>query len=482
MKKLCIGSYLKILFSAKIAKNEEELFKSLVGPLFDSEFDYDSDKSTIGKYKKGAAISGNLTIAASAGNVDSLSICYSEDLVKKLSPLKQQSLILAIKDLLTSETTLHDTVPIGDDTQYTKYSILSSNTFSLSAILANVTMYCLKTPNEATPEIDNIYLNTFDLRRNEIHLDDNPLRVNTVLPFTARQDTFSKTFFEVTHPGALLTPNQSTIKIYALQFQNKEFSFRDINSFINQNIGRYVFSRAKRNDYKVKEDIESLGLDSVKELRRINPTLSLGDHFSEIMLYSFLECALYAPKVLSKVELNKLSGTFNSSSSGVHLLPSSDLKIRNHQLAFGASKVYNDLTSAIGQAFLQVTDILKNIDDEIDLVESSVLDSIFDRDTTDFLKQTLMPSRSALSKPDTSFGVFLGYSISLDGTYSLSNYDFSKFLRARMTTDILSAIPYIQNQINTLGLTGHSFYFYVLPLIDADGDKNIIMNSSLGVI
>jgi hypothetical protein len=165
----------------------------------------------------------------------------------------------------------------------------------------------------------------------------------------------------------------------------------------------------------------------------------------------------------------------------VHLLASSDLRVRNHQLAFGASKNINDLASAIDHAFIQIEEIIANIDDEIDLIDASILDSTFDRATTDFLKQTLVPNKTSIPYPDTSFGVFLGYSISLDGTDGLSNSDFIDFLQARMQSDILAAIPYIQKKINDSGLLGHSFYFYVLPLIDAEDDKDKIMNASLEV-
>jgi len=481
MKKLCFSSYYKILFQAKVNVNDETLFRSVIGPLFNDDYDYNYDKGTIGHYKKGANPAANLVGAASNGNIESLSSFYADGLIKKLSPDKQANIVLAIQDLLSSDTSLPDATIIGDNSSFTKYSIISSSTFSLSTLLANVTMYCLKIPNEATPEVNNSYLNTFDSRRNEIYFNDNTLRVNSQLVLTARQDAFEKTFFEVTHPGALTTPNQSIIKIYTLKFQNKEFSFREINTFILKNVGRYVFSRAKRNQYTVNEDFETIAFEAIKELKRVNPSLSLGDHFSEIMLYSFLECALNAPKVLSKIELNKLSGTFNSSSSGVHLLPSNDLSVRNHQLAFGASKTINDLISAIDHAFIQVEEILANIDDEIELIDANILDSTFDRTTTDFLKKALVPNRGSLSYPDTSFGVFLGYSISLDGTDGLNNRDFIDFLKVRMQTDILAAIPYIQTKITDMGLLSHSFYFYVLPLIDAEDNKDKIMNASLEV-
>ncbi len=482
MKKLCFSSYFKILSQAKSGGNQEDLFRSIIDPLFASGGTFNDDRSTITRYKSGKEnIPTNLSNAAHTGDINILVNAYNSGLVTRLAPDKTPNIILAIKDLLASESTLPENTIIGNDSSYSKGNIINSSTFSLPSLLANITMYCLKISNDVTSEINNTYLDSFDSRRNEINFNDNPLRVNPELTFTARQDSFDKTFFEITHPGSLTTPNHSTIKIYGLSFHNKEFNFRDINSFVLSNIGRYVFSRAKRNEYKVNDNLEALAFDAIKELKRINPSFSLGDYFSEIMLYSFLECALNAPKILSKVELNKPGGSFNSSSSGVHLLVSNDVSLRNHQLAFGASNVLNNLNIAIDNAFTQVTEIINNLTDEIDLVESNILDSTFDREVTDFLKNTLVPSKATMSAPDTSFGVFLGYSISLDGTDSLNNIDFANHMKNRMQTDILTTIPYIQNKISTLGLGAYSFYFYVLPLINAEDDKDTIMNSSLGV-
>ena len=75
---------------------------------------------------------------------------------------------------------------------------------------------------------------------------------------------------------------------------------------------------------------------------------------------------------MSKFELDYDSKKFKSSSSGIHLLPSGDLSLKNHQLAFGASHVLNDLNSAIDNAFLQVIDIKNNMENEISIVEGSI--------------------------------------------------------------------------------------------------------------
>ena len=160
---------------------------------------------------------------------------------------------------------------------------------------------------------------------------------------------------------------------------------------------------------------------------------------------------------------------------------SGNLNVQNHQLAFGASDIVSDISSAVDNAFDQIIEIKSNLTDEINLIDSNILDSSFDPQTTSFLKQILLPKKPSTPTPDTSFGVFIGYSISLDGTNSLSNNAFISFIRNRMQSDILSVIPHIQNKIISLNLNQHSFYFYVLPLINAENDKDTIMNTSLEV-
>ena len=49
-----------------------------------------------------------------------------------------------------------------------------------------------------------------------------------------------------------------------------------------------------------------------------------------------------------------------------------------------------------------------------------------------------------------------------------------------MNMDIKTHAAYIVNKIKGEGLGNHSFYFYILPLNDADGEKISIMNGLMG--
>ena len=48
-----------------------------------------------------------------------------------------------------------------------------------------------------------------------------------------------------------------------------------------------------------------------------------------------------------------------------------------------------------------------------------------------------------------------------------------------MTLDIKNHAAYIAQKIKDFSLDGHSFYFYILPLNDAEADKKDIMEKLL---
>ena len=75
------------------------------------------------------------------------------------------------------------------------------------------------------------------------------------------------------------------------------------------------------------------------------------------MLYLFLEQELNAPKILSKFEVNAVSGSIESKCDGVYLLSSEDAGLPFHQLVFGASDIVDNLTDAVNHAFDKVDDI-----------------------------------------------------------------------------------------------------------------------------
>lgn len=201
-----------------------------------------------------------------------------------------------------------------------------------------------------------------------------------------------------------------------------------------------------------------------------------GNDLGEIMLYVFLEQVLGAPKILSKVELQTGAKQYDSKCDGIHLLSlEQTFGMPYYHMVFGTSSIVGDMKKAVDAAFDAIVDIEKQSAQERALAENTVFSKSFDKDTVQKIKDLLIPSKGPNTPYDTAYGVFLGYHIGLKGT-NYSAVDYRLALTQKMDTDIRNHAGYIASKINALNLGIHSFYFYILPLDNADSDKAAIMN------
>ena len=80
---------------------------------------------------------------------------------------------------------------------------------------------------------------------------------------------------------------------------------------------------------------------------------------------------------------------------------------------------------------------------------------------------------------DNAFGIFLGYTLDIDATM-YSNAQFRDAVMQKLKADIQNIAPYIERKVNSFGLTGYSFYFYILPFNNAKEDRANIINKLKG--
>jgi len=289
---------------------------------------------------------------------------------------------------------------------------------------------------------------------------------------------FDEVFSEVTHSETLGLKNPEQLRLFHLNVNNNTFSSDGLEEFLQKNIGQYVFSRAKIEDYCVKGDAFSVGMDALNIMRK-NGTpgqRGTGNGLGEIMLYVFLEQVLGAPKILSKVELQTGAKQYDSKCDGIHLLSLEQaFGIPYFHMVFGTSSIVGDMMKAVDAAFDAIVDIEKQSAQERTLAENTVFSKSFDKDTVQKIKDLLIPSKGSKVPYDTAYGVFLGYNIGLKGA-NYSAVDYRLALTQKMDTDIRNHACYIASKINALNLGTHSFYLYILPLDNADSDKAAIMN------
>lgn len=481
-KKLCLGTYLNILTQA-INGKQKDFINDLLSCI-DNNYKY-YDEAFGGHLKSGK---NNLAGFEAIKTCDKVKLVeyFEAKILPSLKTDCKKQIVLAIKDVLL-EDDIDDLTVIGFNDTYTKKDIINATKFNLADLLTNVFYYCCVDVKN-TPYQENIkavkdknYIHTFDSDVNTILWCDKTITVTPKLDTTVNKHFFTSTFEEVQCIN-LSIPNNNELRAYILDVVGNEFDYENIKKFIRTNIGRYVFSRCQRNNYKISDNLESLSADAISAYhKRVEKDITT-NHFNEIMLYLFLECVLGAPKIYSKMELQNINSTYESLSAGIHLLLLRNGVTACNQLVFGATDTIDNIETAIDSVFEQISKIKDSKSDEYNLVESTIMNIVPDAKTLKELESIILPQKSSTnSKPDQAFGIFLGYKIDIPNTDSLTKEQFVKAAKEKMEKDISSFTPYIVSKIETLKLKAHSFYIYILPLNNASIDKNEIMKKALEV-
>lgn len=297
-----------------------------------------------------------------------------------------------------------------------------------------------------------------------------------MLDKTIKGSDFDSIFTEVSHSEKLGLINPEQLRLFHLNVMNNKFVSDDLQSFIRKNVGRYVFSRAQLEQFRLSGDLESIGLEAMTIMSGNGKPgqKDTGNALGEILLYTFLEQILDAPKIMSKVELVTNKTQHSSKCDGIHLLSLDGYAQPYYQLVFGSSSVVGDIKDAIDQAFDAIVDIENTNSNRLQLLEPSSLDRDFDAETAQQIKDIVIPKKGSNIVTESAYGIFLGYTLGLDpNAYPTIRYQ--SVLNNKMDTDIKNHASYIAQQINSRALGTHSFYFYILPLNNADLDKKEIM-------
>ena len=294
-----------------------------------------------------------------------------------------------------------------------------------------------------------------------------------ILTKTLNDTKFKGIFTEVLHSEKLGLSNPSHLRLFHLNVSGNTFSFDALSDFILQNIGEYVFSRAKIDQFKIEGKERAVGAKAIALLKKasgFDPSW-LNDELGNIVLYVLLEQFLDAPKLYNKIEL---SSTNASSPSGVHLHTIND-PAPAYQLVFGKSNVVGDFKAAIENAFDALRAVKTGLQEEMNLIETTVLSQHFDDTTIKKLKSILLPTETPPPPVDPAFGLFIGYSLGLDPE-KYSNADFRAALTRKMDLDIKEHVAHIAQKIKDEGMSTYPFYIYVLPFNpNIDKDKANIM-------
>lgn len=289
---------------------------------------------------------------------------------------------------------------------------------------------------------------------------------------------FESVFHEITQPEKVAWTTEGQLRLFHLKIRNNKLNPEEMKTLLYRNIGEYVFLRARIERFKVSGDAFAVGAQAIRVLNKNGgaDVKGTGAELGEMLIYSFLEEKLSAPKLMSRVELSTDAKQYASTCDGIHLLTSQTSGLPYHQVVFGASSIVGDLTYAIDAAFDSILEIENNEDKELHMVDNVIFDRLLNEDEVELAKEIFLPTPNKTTSYNTSYGVFLGYTIGLDPTkYGVVEYP--QIVEEKMQEDIRRNIDYILKKINDNFLGQHSFYFYVLPFNDAEEEKKAIMEA-----
>lgn len=295
-----------------------------------------------------------------------------------------------------------------------------------------------------------------------------------VLPLSlVNRDEFLNLFYD---PVTLAVQLKANLHLHVLRVDGGDFAVGQLyKALANATLG-YVLSR---------QNMERFNSDRGRTVEWVNKVQAqfkrpekLAGEGGEVLLYSFLEGHLNAPKILSKMELKTSPEHYVHGSDGVHLLQVGD---KDYQLIFGESKMYADLNQGIKAA---LTSVAKVQDDSFDfdtwLVQSELLKESLSSEKLEILEAILLPTARGTQpvRKTNAFGVFIGYEI--DAT-ALKFEDFTggeieTELRKLAEDKVRAEIDTIKKEIVDRGLDGCYFHMYAVPFV-----KRIVKGKVRGI-
>lgn len=296
--------------------------------------------------------------------------------------------------------------------------------------------------------------------------------------------TIGKSFLELfTNDLSInVAGTNSILNLHILKIENNQFNYFELIEELAENVISYSLSRKQIDALKAEGKTAKLYRRAVEKLRANidKPTdKSSGGEAGEILLYSFLESHLNAPKILTKLEIKSSSADYAKGSDGIHLLKLSD---KGYQLVFGESKLKPNLKDSIVFAFDSIHDFItrstNNINHEIGLLDTQLCKEAYEKDLFDFIKSVVFPTASSEVSRDKAFGIFAGFEINpTEDEMKMPNDKFRDHIKEEIKKEVNSKMKYIKEKIEEYKLFGYSFYIYVFPFIKLDETRRKIIDN-----
>lgn len=292
-----------------------------------------------------------------------------------------------------------------------------------------------------------------------------------VLPLSLmNRERFLALFYE---PQRFDIHAKTVMHLHVLRVDGGDFAIKPLFKELVNNSISYVLSR--QNLEKLTSDLSRMGEFFRKTQVQFKAPDSNAGEGGELLLYSFLEGHLGAPKILSKMELKTSAEHYVHGTDGVHLL---EVAEGDYQLIFGESKMYGDVTGRVGSsakrgvqaAFASMGKVQEDdFDFDTWLVESELLKESLDPAKVELLATILLPPAPGgveITKSN-AFGVFIGFELDVT-EYPFADHtatEIEEHLRGIALSAITDQVDTIKTEIQNRGLGGYQFHIYAVPFL-----------------
>ncbi|TEW56590.1 DUF1837 domain-containing protein [Psychromonas sp. RZ22] len=267
------------------------------------------------------------------------------------------------------------------------------------------------------------------------------------------------------------------ISLFSLKINANDFDYQNLQDNLLEPMVNFSLSRAVKAEYADKP----AKLSKKAREKFIEYVRNKGE-LGELILYSFLESHLNAPKILSKLELKTSTSHYVNGADGVHFLK---LQNGDYQIIFGESKTEVGITRGISNAFKSISEFKAGVNNkgakksglpyEKSLISDHLANETFSDDEKQFVKSIIYPSRKDNFYVDDAFGIFIGYEMKIeDSDKTLPNSEFREKIKKKIKAEVEGKFSHILKKITQYDLSGHNFYIYFLPITDLNKNRKLI--------
>ena len=488
MYKLCLGTIFKLL-SLIIKRGEQnKLYKALF--LVEGDPSY-LPKNNISEEKSGKRqINSNYVSHIKGIGIGQL-ICEYRKTLSRFFLLKAERIpiILALKKIVESDTSL-DGVVIGKP-EYKKELFLEMTTFDFYDLLGSFVYYCCFINSIGYEKyISKIHAGILSFSEEEkaaIKLkSDTITEIPTNISLTAVTDDFSSTFKEIKmNDYSINISALNSVKLFRLYTADNSFRLDSLKGFLKNQIDHYLLSRTR---WKKLIDERKVGQIASEAKEALNG-ISTEEAFSQLMLYSFMECALKAPKIFNATDKIDRFGKITKN-SGTYFIPKGTIDGDSHNhLVYGSGKVEDDLSIGIEKAIVESSIIISDLAHGKNTIERFLLDqaaanTLFFDSEIEHLKKVIIPSEDNEDELAVdSLGIFVCYSTaSLEKVASVPLSEANKLIDSYVDKEIIDCLPHLKNLLHQNNLANKDVFIFFMPLQKAIADSNVVITDLKGSI